>query len=646
MWPSHIATLGWMPWVVLAVESAWRNGREKIVLAALVGAMQMLAGGPEIIFFTWLILLALWVQQLASDGASLPRLAVLWRFPLIVLLVMALAAAQLLPFLDLVAHSQRESGYADLRWSMPGWGWANFLVPMAFGRTWTEGVFFQYDQSWTSSYYLGLGALWLAVVAVWSVRNRRVWLLGAIAAVAVLFALGENTPVYPALRKIIPQLSFVTYPVKYLLVVVFIAPLLAAFALARLQGKKRPGARRSDETPDYESQIPSPQPSPRSGGERELEGISGATWTDLRGRIWFSGAVLLALLAVVLYCTQRFPFPTDNAHATLLNGVSRIVFLLVTGGLLWLLTKASSSRLLRALPLIFILVAWLDVFTHEPTQNPTVPAWIYEPDLSRAKLALQPQPALGRSRAMVSPSAANEFLRFAVSNPRDNFLAKRLGYCANCNLLDAVPKVDGFFSLAPRESDDVLSLLYGTTNAFPRLEDFLGVSQVTAADSIFNWQARTNFLPLVTAGQKPVFLNDADTLRALARSDFDGGRVVFLPLEAKSLVGVTSQTVASIISTRFGRQGADLEVEADAPSLVVVAQTWYHDWRASVDGEPTRLWRANHAFQAIEVPAGRHRVRLFYRDRAFEIGAVISLLALLICLVCVLTSPRQQATGC
>src|SRR3954468_3510784 len=45
MWPSHIATFSWMPWVVLAVESAWRQGGKKVSVAAIVGAMQMLAGG-------------------------------------------------------------------------------------------------------------------------------------------------------------------------------------------------------------------------------------------------------------------------------------------------------------------------------------------------------------------------------------------------------------------------------------------------------------------------------------------------------------------------------------------------------------------------------------------------------------------------
>jgi len=158
-----------------------------------------------------------------------------------------------------------------------------------------------------------------------------------------------------------------------------------------------------------------------------------------------------------------------------------------------------------------------------------------------------PQPAPGVSRAMVSPMAANSFASFAASDPKNNYLAKRLGYCANCNVLDDVPKVDGFFSLTPRESDDVLSLFYRTTDAdFPHLEDFMGVSQITAPGEMFKWQARTNFLPLVTVGQKPIFLDDAKTLQALTENDFDGGKIVFLPPESKSSVTVSDQTSAKI----------------------------------------------------------------------------------------------------
>ncbi len=640
MWPSHIATLSWMPWVVLAVELAWREGGQKIILAAFAGALQMLAGGPEIIFLTWILLLALWIQQLIAGGgdasspafsvtgASPPRIAMFRRFPLVVMLVIALAAAQLLPFLDLAAHSQRSTGYADTRWSMPGWGWANFLVPMAFGSTRTEGVFFQNGQYWTSSYYLGIGTLWLALLALWPVpvgrdsvepksfngsrdsRPTKVWLLGAMALVALIFAFGENTFIYPALRKIIPQLSLMTYPIKFVIFVALLTPLLAAFGLASLQSLKC-----GDMSPL--SQAPTCRRTPK-----------------YCNCVFFIGAILLALLAVILFWAWRFPFPTDDVNATLLNGLSRAACLILTGVLLFVFTRENAPGLRRIAPLILIFVAWLDVFTHEPTQNPTVPPSVYELNLARAGLAMQPQPALGESRAMVTPAAAMDFIRFALSNPKNNYLAKRMGYCANCNTLDAVPKVDGFFSLAPRESDALISLLYGATNAnFPKLNDFLGVSQITAPDAFFHWQPRRTFLPLVTTGQKPVFLDDPGTLRALTQPDFEGGKMVFLPPEAKLLMTMTNQTGARVLSSQFKAQRVDIDVEAAEPSLVVVAQTYYHNWRAYVDGRPAPLLRANHAFQAIQVPSGRHHVRLAYEDRAFQFGAAVTICMAVNCFI-------------
>ena len=236
MWPSHIATFSWMPWVVLAVELAWRDGGQKIILAAFAGAMQMLAGGPEIIFLTWILLLALWLQQfvnvlrvspadLLSRWSGADRrtynVAACWRFPLVVALVISLAAAQLLPFLDLAAHSQRERRLRGFALVHARLGLGEFSRADGFWHApGPKASSSRYGQYWTSSYYLGIGTLWLALLAVWTVRERRVWLLGAVAIVALVFALGENTPVYPALRKIIPQLSFMTYPVKY---VIFVA---------------------------------------------------------------------------------------------------------------------------------------------------------------------------------------------------------------------------------------------------------------------------------------------------------------------------------------------------------------------------------------------------------------------------------------
>ena len=664
MWPSHIATFSWLPWVVLAAESAWREGGKRIPLAAFAGAMQMLAGGPETILLTWLIVSGLWLQQLLQPEA--PRTPMLWRYPLIVSLVLALTAVQLLPFLDLVAHAQRETGYTDLRWSMPGSGLANFLVPMAFGSTAMEGIFFQHGQYWTSSYYLGLGTLWLAILAVlglpaqwlaimgkppirvyseptwnWCRRLGRepVGLLTLLSLLALLCALGDHTPFYPWVRRLIPQLSFITYPVKFVMVVVFAAPLLAAFALANCQRQNSAevcpptGAPVADLAPEAGSV--------RAGSE------TGAPWEQSPPisikRLLSLGAVLLLLIGGITAWTQLAPQAGDDSKAALGNGISRAGFLMLTGAALWALTRAPASHLLRFAPLSLLLVAWLDVITHEPRQNPTVPPWIYERNLARHRLAMNPQPELGHSRAMLSPKVALTLTAFAANDSKTNFLAKRIGYCANINLLDGVPKVDGFFSLTPREYNSLLSLLYSVTNGdWSGLEDFMGVSQYSAPTNILGWQPRAHFLPLVTAGQRPVILDDMNALWALARKDFDPATTVFLPPEARSFTSLSNQTTMRITAAKFTNHTVDFATEAAEPSLAVIAQTYYPDWRAEIDGHPTPLLRANVAFQAVPIPAGTHLVHLFYRDRAWELGAAISICMWVNCFVGYLALRRRE----
>ena len=67
-----------------------------------------------------------------------------------------------------------------------------------------------------------------------------------------------------------------------------------------------------------------------------------------------------------------------------------------------------------------------------------------------------------------------------------------------------------------------------------------------------------------------------------------------------------------------------LAVAAKQPSVLVVADTDYPGWEATVDGAVTPILRANLAFRAVEVPAGSHRVEFRYRPAAKRQGAVAS----------------------
>jgi hypothetical protein len=195
-----------------------------------------------------------------------------------------------------------------------------------------------------------------------------------------------------------------------------------------------------------------------------------------------------------------------------------------------------------------------------------------------------------------------------------------------------VPKVNGFFSLYPRECGELNAILYGSVDAkFPHVEDFLSVSQITAAGKPSSWVARDSWMPMATTGQKPLFYEGTNEWYALTASDFDPGRMVILPRELRPFISVTNQAAASVVESRFTPQRVDLSVQAQETALVVVAQTYYHAWRAFLDGQPTRLLRANYAFQAVEVPRGRHRVELVYQDKALCWGSVISALTVLVC---------------
>ena len=73
-----------------------------------------------------------------------------------------------------------------------------------------------------------------------------------------------------------------------------------------------------------------------------------------------------------------------------------------------------------------------DTLTHAPRQNPTVPRAAMEPGLLPLK-QLNPKPAHGHSRAMLTPEADMK-LRYAFSSqPLNYYICSRLGLFCNCN---------------------------------------------------------------------------------------------------------------------------------------------------------------------------------------------------------------------
>jgi len=69
-------------------------------------------------------------------------------------------------------------------------------------------------------------------------------------------------------------------------------------------------------------------------------------------------------------------------------------------------------------------------------------------------------------------------------------------------------------------------------------------------------------------------------------------------------------------------------VEAKTNALLVLAEAWYPGWRAKIDGQPAACVPANTWMRGVPVPAGRHEVRLYFRQDYLLPGFLISVTSL------------------
>jgi len=250
MHAPHVAVASWLPWL-LAIQQKYFQARQEhqrsllwFLVMAVAIALQLLGGFPQFALFNiaTLCLFAL-VTPIFLRPAQ-PRISyrailesVLGTISATVLGI-GLTAVQLLPTIELISLSIRGQ-------DMPRAFFTSYsLDPAALTQFFSPFAYLGMPQASNMEYfaYFGVLPLLLLFLAPLLRRDARTWFFAMFGAVALLLALGGNTPFYDWLYSV-PVFNRFRVPARFLLLFTFAAAFLAATGLEELQNRLRGSVR-------------------------------------------------------------------------------------------------------------------------------------------------------------------------------------------------------------------------------------------------------------------------------------------------------------------------------------------------------------------------------------------------------------------
>lgn len=643
---NHLAGAAWLPWSMAAAEAALASGSRRHVLlwGAALGA-QVLVGSPDLFVFAVLLSALLTLRRLRRRhlGGPSSRSAIA-AFALALLVAFGLSAAQWLPAADLLRHSARQGWAAYDRdfWSIHPALLAQLALPAFVDTLPLDGrhraELFESREPYLHSHYLGLVAF--ALVAAALAGRARPWRrsLLLISIVATLFALGRHTPFYELSLAVLPPLGVLRFPSKALIVV--------ALAWAVLAGM------------GYEEW--------RDGLSRRgwlvvagllliAVAVGAATWIWTGPRAADAAAHALAPLPPGTSPPQALaPVRAPVALATALGAAALVLALLSIGD------QAAGRR--RPAAALAAALAIADTALAHRAINPTAPAQLYAahprllgagPDVRLARVyvydyvtfplkARQHLQADGLTLASLPPGTPPPLAgALALRDYGQPSLMAAFGVetSFDFDLLGLHPPERVRLARFLRDVEGRpthLRLLrmagVGLVEALHErgLEDLV---PVTSFRTLFPQPVRVYRVPdprprfYAVGGVRPA--DAADGLTTVADPGFDPTREVILP-DAPSRAPDAAFSGACLLRERRPDR-VRLEATLGQDGHVVLLDGYDPGWRATVDGRPAPVRRANIVFRAVPVPAGRHVVELVYRPRSVFLGLAVSGVCVLLC---------------
>jgi hypothetical protein len=161
-------------------------------------------------------------------------------------------------------------------------------------------------------------------------------------------------------------------------------------------------------------------------------------------------------------------------------------------------------------------------------------------------------------------------------------------------------------------SDNALSI--GKTS-FKTGQDQVGVYQITKP------------LSFIQAPLNIKYVDDSKTLQGLNNEDFNPDTDLLISENNHKQINITTNNIPQNISySVITPQLISLKVQITGPIVLLIRQSYFPGWIATINKDKSEILRVSHAFQGIYIPEkGSYEIQLEYRPMSFQLGLYISL---------------------
>jgi hypothetical protein len=136
-------------------------------------------------------------------------------------------------------------------------------------------------------------------------------------------------------------------------------------------------------------------------------------------------------------------------------------------------------------------------------------------------------------------------------------------------------------------------------------------------------------LPRALVVHQAVVVPDEDAAVAATQADdFDPRETLVRVADSGEPAGVqnlgkdSAYDAAEIVD--YAPERVEISVALESPGWLVLADTFYPGWQASINGQPAEILPVNLLFRAVEVPAGEHAIIFEFKPESARLGMLIS----------------------